>query len=85
MSKSTLCDVYVRLQHGIIIDAIPTANGLAMDSNRMFLDHGVNENVPRERIQAFLERSKNLACVRRGDIRILDHDVLAVDSSKSRK
>lgn len=85
MSKATTCDVYVKLPHGIIIDAIPTVNGLAMDSDRLFLDQGVNENVPRERIEEWLAKNKALACVRRGEVRILDHDVMAVDSSSNRK
>jgi hypothetical protein len=85
MSKSTTVDVLVKLPRGIIIDAIPTVNGLAMDSARWFLEHGVNENVPRERIEAFMARNKNLACVRNGQITILDNDVMATDSSSKRK
>lgn len=86
MSKSTTCDVYVRLEHGIIIghEALSMAMDGA-DSERLLLEHGFNENVSRRRIEAFLAHSKNLACVRRGDIRILDGDVIAVDSSSKRK
>jgi len=81
MSKSKTCDVLVRLQHGIIIDAIATANGLAMDSNRLFLEHGFNENVDRDRMERWLAQNKNLAAIKRGDVRIVDRDVMAVDSS----
>jgi len=81
MSKSAKCDVFVRLPHGVIIGAIESSDGLAMDSARMLLEHGFNEDVPRERIEQWLAQNKNLAAVKRGDIRILDHDVIAVDSS----
>lgn len=83
MSKSTTCDVYVKLPHGVIIgDIFPSVNGLAFDSiDRQFLDCGYNENVPRERIEQWIAKNKNLAAVKRGDICILEHDRLAVDSS----
>lgn len=86
MSKTT-CDVFVRLQHGIILGTVhPCVNGLAMDdSTRLFLEHGFNENVPRGIVERWMARNKNLAAVRRGDIRILDHDVIAVDSSNRKK
>jgi hypothetical protein len=80
MSKT--CDVYVRLQHGIIIGAIESVNGLAMDSARIALEHGLNENVPRAQIEAWLAQNKQLAAVRRGDVQILDNDRRARDSSR---
>ena len=79
------CDVYVKLPHGIIIGqeafAIAGAAGIAMDSARTVLEHGFNENVPRAEVEAWLTTNKHLAAVRRGDVRIIDGDRLAVDSS----
>lgn len=85
MSKTT-CDVLVRLPHGIILNAIAGKDGMAFDSaERLFLEHGFNENVPRGIVERWIARNKNLAAIRRGDIRILDHDVIAVDSSNRKK
>lgn len=86
MSKSTTCDVFVRLDHGIIIGEEAYGIGtMAMDSARVVLEHGFNEDVPRARIEKWLKANRNLAAVKRGDIRILDHDVIAVDSSNRKK
>jgi hypothetical protein len=86
MSKTTTVDVYCRLEHGVIIGeeafGIGGDSGMAMDSARVVLEHGFNENIPREQIEAWLARNKNLACVKRGDIRIVDGDRLARDSRK---
>ncbi|MGH8238251.1 MAG: hypothetical protein ACREXP_14700 [Steroidobacteraceae bacterium] len=87
MRKSTTCDVFCRLPHGLIIIGQETVI-IGMDgahSERLLLEHGFNANVPRGRIERWLTQNKNLACVRRGDIRILDGDRLAVDSSTTRK
>jgi hypothetical protein len=80
MSKT--CDVYVKLPHGIIIghEAVSSAMDGA-DSTRLLLEHGFNENVPRRRIEQWLAQNSNLAAVKRGDVRIIPDDVIAVDSS----
>ena len=81
MSKSQTVDVYVGLPHGIILGAIDFGNGMAYDSARTLLEHGINE-CPRDKIERWLQQNKNLSCVKRGQVRILDGDRLAVDSSK---
>lgn len=81
---SKVCDVYVKLPHGVVIgDIIPAKDGVAFDcaAHRIILEHGFNEDVPRDRIERWLAQNKNLAAVKRGDIRIVDRDVIAVDSS----
>jgi len=86
MSKSKTCDVLVRLPHGVILNAIPGVKGMALDSaDRLYLEHGFNESVDRGIVERWIARNQNLAAVKRGDIRILDHDVIAVDSSKPKK
>lgn len=88
MSKSTTVDVYVNLPHGIILGGTgcPTPQGdvgFACDSSdRVCLEHGVNENVSREAIERWLAKNKTLAAVKRGDIRIIEGDEIAVDSSR---
>ncbi len=83
MSKSTTVDVYVKLPHGIIIghEGVSMAMDSA-DSERLLLEHGFNSDVPRRRIETWLAQNKNLAAVKRGDVRIISHDVLAYDSGK---
>jgi len=90
MSKSNTVDVYVALPHGIILNAIelppppglPPGVGFAYDSNRIALDQGVNQDVPREDIERWLAKNKTLAAVKHGDVRIIENDRMAVDSSK---
>lgn len=81
-SKSATVDVLVKLEHGIILGTIrPCVDGLAFDSgDRLYLMHGLNENVSRTAVERWLKNNSQLACVRRGDIRILNSDKLAVDS-----
>jgi hypothetical protein len=82
MNKSNTVDVYVKLPHGLIIGAVDSGiPGFAMDSARLFLQHGFNDNVDRECIEAWMAKNKTLACVKRGDVRIIDGDRIARDSS----
>ena len=79
---SKTCDVYVRLPHGIIIGHEGfSMDGMAMDSARTVLQHGINENVSRADVERWLKDNARLACVKRGDVRIIEGDRLAVDSS----
>lgn len=81
MSKT--CDVYVKLPYGVIIGEDTCGIGkMAMDSQRLLLEHGFNEGVDRARVERWLTQNKNLAAVKRGDVRIVDQDRHAVDSRK---
>lgn len=87
MSKSNTCTVLCKLPSGVILgDVFPAKDGLAFDSaSRVFLDHGVTEDVPRAAVEKFLKINSQLACVRNGSVRILDDaDVLAVDSNRKK-
>jgi hypothetical protein len=83
MSKSTTCDVFVKLPHGIVMEE---GFGMAMDgkpatdSPRVILQHGLNEDMDRACIERWLKHNRQLAAVKRGDIRILEDDVIAYDS-----
>lgn len=74
MSKTV--DVYVKLPHGLVIGYD------GADSTRLLLEHGFNSDVPRSRIETWMQQNKNLAAVKRGDVRIISDDVLAYDSGK---
>lgn len=76
MSKSNTVDVYVKLPYGLAIGYD------GADSTRLLLEHGLNENVPRSRIETWMQQNKNLAAVKNGNVRIISDDVLAYDSGK---
>lgn len=88
-SKSTTVDVLVKLPHGICLGTImPSVNGMAFDSSvegRVFLKHGYNPDVSRAAVERWIAGNKNLAAVKRGDVRILETDKLAVDSATTNR
>ena len=82
MNTKRTVDVYCGLQHGCILNAIPSVKGMAFDSARLSLENGLNEGVDREVIEDWLSRNKNLSIVKRGDVRIINGDKLAIDISR---
>jgi hypothetical protein len=86
-NTNTVVDVFVGpgLPYGILagyatVDMAGT--GMALDAPRVHLKPGITENVPKRYIDSWLRHNKNLACVKRGDVRIIPSgDKFAVDRS----